>query len=86
MCLGVPGRVLEVTAAPDLMRMATVEFGGIRREVCLACVPDANPGDYVIVHAGIAISVIDEDEAAKIAGYLNEIAGEPEGWSDEIRE
>jgi hydrogenase expression/formation protein HypC len=86
MCLGVPGRVVEVTASPDLLRMATVEFGGIRREVCLACVPEASAGDYVIVHAGIAISLIDPDEAAKITSYLNEIVGEEEGWHDEIRE
>lgn len=83
MCLGVPGRVIEAPSSPDLMRMGTVEFGGIRRLICLACVPEAEVGDYVIVHAGIAISRVNPEEADRIAGYLNEI-GEQEGWHDEI--
>ena len=85
MCLGVPGRIVEVPDTPDVMRMGTVEFGGIRRSVCLACVPEAGPGDYVIVHAGIAISRIDPEEAGRIARELNAI-GEQEGWRDEIRD
>lgn len=84
MCLGVPGRIVEAPAADDEMRMAVVEFAGVRRSVCLACVPEADPGDFVVVHAGFAISRIDAVEAARVFDYLNEI-GDLEGWTDEIR-
>jgi len=62
MCLGVPGRIVE-TQEGELMRMGKVDFGGITREVSLAYVPDARIGDFVIVHAGFAISQVDEKEA-----------------------
>jgi hydrogenase expression/formation protein HypC len=62
MCLGVPGRITQVQEN-DLMRMGKVDFGGITREVSLAYVPEAEIGDYVIVHAGFAISRLDEAEA-----------------------
>lgn len=62
MCLGVPARITEVQEN-ELMRMAKVDFGGVTREVSLAYVPEAEVGDYVIVHAGFAISRLDEDEA-----------------------
>jgi hydrogenase expression/formation protein HypC len=62
MCLGVPGRITE-TQEGGLMRMGKVDFGGVTREVCLAYVPEAEIGDYVIVHAGFAISRLDEGEA-----------------------
>jgi hydrogenase expression/formation protein HypC len=72
MCLGVPGRILEVRN-DDPLRTARVEFGGIVKDVCLACVPEAVPGDFVVVHVGFAISRIDEVEAAKVFEYLREI-------------
>jgi hydrogenase expression/formation protein HypC len=84
MCLGVPGRVIEAAAATDELRMAVVEFAGVIRSVCLACVPEAEVGDYVVVHAGFAISRIDPLEAERVFRHLNEI-GDLEGWSDEIR-
>jgi hydrogenase expression/formation protein HypC len=84
MCLGVPGLVVETPDSADGLGMALVEFAGIRRKVCLACVPEAQPGDYVIVHAGFAISRIDPVEADRVFAYLREI-GESEGWTDEIR-
>jgi len=62
MCLGVPGRVEDVWEA-DGTRMATVDFGGVRKEVCLAYLPDIAVGDYTIVHVGFAISKIDEASA-----------------------
>ncbi|MGD2104125.1 MAG: HypC/HybG/HupF family hydrogenase formation chaperone [Anaerolineae bacterium] len=62
MCLGVPGRVTE-RHENELMPMGKVDFGGITREVSLAYVPEAQVGDYVIVHAGFAISQLDESEA-----------------------
>ena len=72
MCLGIPGKVAETYLQNDLP-MAKVEFGGIRKEVCLAYVPEAVVGDYVIVHVGFAISRVDEKEAEEIFGYLQQI-------------
>ena len=72
MCLGIPGQIIEV--GPDsLMRMGKVDFGGITREVCLAYVPEAGVGDYVIVHVGFAISQLDEAEAHETLQLLAEI-------------
>ena len=62
MCLVVPGRVEEVWEANGT-RMATVDFGGVRKEVCLAYVPDIAVGDYTIVHVGFALTKLDEKSA-----------------------
>lgn len=62
MCLGIPGRITEISG-DELLRQGVVDFGGVSREVCLSCVPDAIVGDYVMVHVGFAISMIDEEEA-----------------------
>jgi hydrogenase expression/formation protein HypC len=70
MCLGVPGRVLEIEAGTSGMPMARVDFGGIVKEVCLAYAPEARVGDYVIVHVGFAISIVDEEEARLTWEYL----------------
>jgi hydrogenase expression/formation protein HypC len=76
MCLGVPGRI---TAVEDgLVRMGTVDFDGSSLEVCLAYVPEALPGDYVLVHAGFALSQLDEDQAAKTLEALRELGDAPE--------
>jgi hydrogenase expression/formation protein HypC len=72
MCLGIPGRVVEV-GPEGLMRMGKVDFGGVVREVCLAYVPEAQIGDYVIVHVGFAISQLDEDEAQETLKLMAEI-------------
>jgi hydrogenase expression/formation protein HypC len=64
MCLGIPGELLDVRADAGL-RMGRVRFAGITREVCLEYVPDAVPGEYVLVHVGFAISRIDPEEAAR---------------------
>jgi hydrogenase expression/formation protein HypC len=71
MCLGVPGEVMTVIDGP--LRMGRVAFGGVVKEVCLAYVPEADVGDYVIVHAGFAISRIDREAAARVFSYLDEI-------------
>jgi hydrogenase expression/formation protein HypC len=77
-CLGVPGKILHCFESHGL-RMAKVEFGGIVRDACLECVSAARAGDYVLVHVGFAISLIDEEEAARTyrlleeMGQLNEI-------------
>jgi hydrogenase expression/formation protein HypC len=72
MCLGVPGKVLEVYDQNG-MRMAQVDFGGVRREVCLAYVPEVEVGDYAIVHVGFAISRLDEAEAMATLALLQEL-------------
>lgn len=78
MCLAVPARILEIDESLPLS-MGKVDFGGIVREVCLAYVPEARVGDYVIVHAGFAISLIDEAEAQETLRLLTQL-----GLVDEI--
>ena len=74
MCLGVPGKVVEIIEeSPIGMTMAKVSFGGIVKECCLAYVPEAGVGDYVIVHAGFALSVIDEEEAMEVFEMLRQM-------------
>ncbi len=78
MCLAIPGRILHMEEDEDLFKIGLVDFDGLRKKVVLNYVPDAEPGDYVIVHVGFAISRIQADEAAKTFAYLKEIL------SDEI--
>jgi hydrogenase expression/formation protein HypC len=66
MCLGIPGRVVEWLDRDPIFARARIEFDGVSRDVHMACVPTAAVGDYVIVHAGIAICQIDEDEAQRV--------------------
>lgn len=72
MCLGIPGKILEVREQDSLL-MGKVEFGGIVKDICLAYVPETQVGDYVLVHVGFAISRIDEDEAREIFSYIEQI-------------
>lgn len=72
MCLAVPGRILSTTGE-DLERAGRVTFGGIVKQVSLAYVPDAKVGDYVLVHVGFAIAVLDEAEAAQVFHHLEDI-------------
>jgi hydrogenase expression/formation protein HypC len=71
MCLAVPGKVIEIDHAAD-PPMATAQFGGVRQRVCVAWVPEAKVGDYVIVHVGFAISRLDEEEAMRTLALLGE--------------
>jgi hydrogenase expression/formation protein HypC len=73
MCLAVPGRLLDVQGEDILDRRGRVSFGGVVKEVCLSCVPEAREGDFVLVHVGVAISVIDEEEAGEVFRYLRSI-------------
>ena len=73
MCLAVPGRILTMSDGDALARKGRVDFGGIVKEVSLAFVPEAGPGDYVLVHVGLAISKVDEAEAQKVFEYLEQI-------------
>ena len=70
MCLGVPGQIVEIQEDPLGMTMGKVDFAGITKQVCLAYTPDAEVGDYVVVHVGFAISKIDEKEAGLVFRYL----------------
>jgi hydrogenase expression/formation protein HypC len=73
MCLAIPGEILEITNDDPLARSGKVSFGGIIKEVNLSLVPDSDVGDYVIVHAGFAISILDVADAQKVFEYLSEI-------------
>jgi len=73
MCLGIPGRIVEIRDDAGL-RMGTIDFGGVRREVCLAYLGDeVEVGDYAIVHVGFAISKVDEEEAKRTFEMLKEM-------------
>lgn len=73
MCLGVPGQILSIEPNELGMSNGKVSFGGIIKEVCLAYVPEAQIGDYVIVHVGFAISKVDAEEAEETLRYLREL-------------
>ncbi len=70
MCLAIPGKVLTIAGDEPLMRTARVDFGGIVKEINLAFTPEAGLGDYVLVHVGFAITVIDEAEANRVFEHL----------------
>ena len=76
MCLAVPGKIESIDGVEPMFRTGRVCFGGIFKTVNLACVPEALPGDYVLVHAGLAISIVDEEEARETLDFLNEIGNE----------
>lgn len=73
MCLAIPGKLLSIEGDSDIERTGQVDFSGIIKEVSLACVPEAEVGQYVLVHVGLAIAVIDEQEARQVYEYLKEI-------------
>ncbi len=72
MCLGIPGKVIEVRDEGGLA-MGRVDFGGVRKEACLAYTPEVKVGDYVIVHVGFAISRVDEEEALRTLELLEQM-------------
>jgi hydrogenase expression/formation protein HypC len=80
MCLGIPGKVIETYREHDVL-MGKVDFGGVCKRACLEHVPEVQPGDYVIVHVGFALSRVDEAEAKRIFQLLEEMKqlelGEP---------
>ncbi len=78
MCLAIPGKITSVTGGDPLWRAGRVDFGGIQKDVNLACVPEAKVGDYVIVHAGFALSLVDESEANTVFEYLRRMGELPE--------
>lgn len=73
MCLAVPGKLVSIEAFDPTFRTGKVNFGGIVKEVNLAYVPEAKVGDYVLVHVGFALTIVDEEEATKVFTYLKEM-------------
>ena len=73
MCLAIPGKIESISGDDPLTRMGRINFGGIVKEASLAYVPEAMVGHYVIVHAGFALSRVDEDEAQKVFEYLKQM-------------
>ncbi len=73
MCLAVPGKILSIDGADPVFRTGKVSFGGIVKQINLAYVPEAKVDDYVLVHVGFAISVVDEAEAQEVFEYLRKI-------------
>lgn len=72
MCLGIPGEILAIRVENELT-VGLVKFGGIKRDVCLACIPDAAVGDFVLVHVGFAIAKVDREEAERAYRTLDEL-------------
>jgi hydrogenase expression/formation protein HypC len=81
MCLGIPGKVVEIYQAND-MKMGKVDFGGVIKETCLEFLPDIKVGDYTIIHVGFGISQLDEEEAQRTMEMLREM----EMLADELPE
>jgi hydrogenase expression/formation protein HypC len=73
MCLAVPGKLLDIQGDDPIVRTGRVSFSGVVKQVSLACAPEARVGDYVLVHVGLAISVIDPHEAERTLRYLREM-------------
>ncbi len=73
MCLGVPGKIIELYTAGTL-HMAKVDFGGVVREACVETIPEAKIGDYTIIHAGFALNLLSEEEAQATLDALSELA------------
>ena len=73
MCLAVPGKILAMSGDDPIMRLGRVDFGGIVKEINLAYTPEAEVGDYVLVHVGFAISVLDAEEAGRVFEHLRVI-------------
>ena len=81
MCLAIPGKIESISGDDPISRMGKINFGGVIKEASLACVPEAEIGNYVIVHAGFALSRVDENEAQKVFTYLKQMEG-----LDDLRE
>ncbi len=81
MCLAVPGQIASLEDDDPMWRSGRVDFGGIVKLVSLACVPEAQVGDYVLVHAGMAISTVDAGEAQRMFDYLRQM-----GELDEVQD
>ena len=84
MCLAIPGQIENIPEGQDeVLRLGKVSFGSIKKDVNLSMVPEANVGDYVLVHVGVAISIVDEEEAKKTFEYIKMIGELDEMESDQ---
>jgi len=72
MCLGVPGKIIEIYDRGGLL-MGKIDFGGVTREACLAYVPEAQIGDYAVIHVGFALNLLSEQEAIETLALLQEV-------------
>ena len=72
MCLGVPGKIIEVYDDRGL-RMCKIDFGGVVREACIETLPEAKPGDYTIIHAGFALNLLSEEDAQETLNLLRQL-------------
>ncbi len=73
MCLAVPGKVISIEDSDPDLKMAKVDFSGVVRDICIQWVPEVRKGDYVLVHVGMALNVVDEDEALQTLKLLREM-------------
>ena len=73
MCLAVPGKIISIEGDDPLLRSGKVSFGGVSKQINLTCVPEAKVGDYVLVHVGFALSIVDEGEAMQVFEYLRQM-------------
>ena len=85
MCLGVPGKIIEIHADRGL-RMAKIDFGGVVREACIETLPEAQIGDYTIVHAGFALNLLSEEEAKETLALLQEMIALGDELGEETEE
>jgi hydrogenase expression/formation protein HypC len=83
MCLGIPGKILEISEATGI-KMGKVDFGGVIKDVCLAYLPDSDIGDYAIVHVGFAITKLDEESAKESLALFVELGILEEEFRDEV--
>jgi len=81
MCLGVPGKIIEIYKVGDLT-MGKIDFGGVIREACLEYIPEAKIGDYTIIHVGFALNIISEEEANDTLDLLREITDAEEDFQN----
>jgi hydrogenase expression/formation protein HypC len=86
MCLAIPGKLIEIVQNPDGVRMGRANFGGIVKQVCLEYTPEANTGDYVLVHVGFALGIVDEAEAARTYQALKDMEQLSELEEPEVEE
>ena len=70
MCLAVPGKIVSIEGDDPILRDGKVNFGGVVKRINLSLVPEAKIGDYVLVHVGFALSIVDEEEAKQVFEYL----------------
>jgi len=82
MCLGIPGKIIEIYERNDV-QMGKIDFGGVIKEICLVYEPEAKIGDYVLVHVGFAISLLEEDEAIETLNLIKEVADFSEEFGEQ---